>query len=168
MSRIDTVKTEVFKFAELSGEVQQEVIENWYSEGLDYDWWDLTYDDADRIGLKITSFDLDRMTIEGEFTESLEEVCRLIMAEHGGICDTYKTAELYSTSYSEQSEKWEHEDDFADSSDCEDMAAEFLCDLLEDYRIILSKEYNYQTSEETIKENIEANDYEFTAEGELY
>jgi hypothetical protein len=48
------------------------------------------------------------------------------------------------------------------------MAAEFLCDLLEDYRIILSKEYNYQTSEETIKETIEANDYEFTAEGKLY
>lgn len=179
MSRIDTVKTEVFKFAELSEEVQQTVIENWYSEGLDYDWWDFTYEDADRIGLKITSFNLDRMTIEGEFTESLEEVCRLISEEHGQSCETYQTAARYLEAYRAEvkehdtkqaalPEDYQSNEEFNDTCLYDDMLIEFLCDLLEDYRIILSKDYDYQTSEDAIKETIEANEYEFTAEGKLY
>ena len=44
---------------------------------------------------------------------------------------------------------------------------EFLKSLLEDYSIILQKEYEYQTSEEAIIESIKANDYEFTEDGKL-
>jgi hypothetical protein len=47
------------------------------------------------------------------------------------------------------------------------MESEFEESLIEDYSILLQKEYDYQTSEEAIIETIEANDYEFTEEGEL-
>jgi hypothetical protein len=172
--RVDIVKTEVFKFDELSEEAQQHIIDTWYSEGLDWDWWDCTYDDADRIGLKITSFDLYRNTIEGEFTESLEDVCRLISKEHGQSCETYQTAASYLEAYRKGFAAYQDTEDQADgyqyneSIEYDDMESEFRCDLLEDYRIILSKEYDYLTSEEAIKETIEANEYEFTAEGKLY
>jgi len=59
----------------------------------------------------------------------------------------------------------ENEDDFDD--DCDDLDADFLKSLLEDYRIILSKEYDYLTGEEAIKETIQANEYEFTEGGKL-
>jgi hypothetical protein len=42
---------------------------------------------------------------------------------------------------------------------------EFLKTLCEDYRIILSREYDYLTSEAAIIETIEANEYEFKADG---
>ncbi len=45
---------------------------------------------------------------------------------------------------------------------------EFLKELLEDYRIILQKEYEYQTSEEAIIGTIEANEYEFTQDGKMF
>ena len=112
------------------------------------------------------------MNIEGEFTEHLEEVCRLISKEHGQSCETYQTAAKYLEAYNKATAEHEKEDPdgfpFEDTCEHDDMETEFLCDLLEDYRIILSKEYDYQTSEEAIKETIEANDYEFTAEGKLY
>jgi len=51
--------------------------------------------------------------------------------------------------------------------DTEDIDAEFLRSLCEDYRIMLQNEYEYLTSEEAIIETIIANEYEFTEEGEL-
>ena len=50
----------------------------------------------------------------------------------------------------------------------DEMSEEFLKSLLEDYRIILENEYEYLTSKEAILETIEANDYEFTADGTIY
>jgi hypothetical protein len=47
------------------------------------------------------------------------------------------------------------------------MEGEFLKSLLEDYRIILSKEYDYLTSRESIIETIEANEYEFDENGNI-
>ena len=40
-------------------------------------------------------------------------------------------------------------------------------ELSEGYRVMLASEYDYLSSEEAIIETIEANDYDFTAEGKL-
>lgn len=170
MSRM--IETEVFKFDELSKEAQQTAIEKLFDLNVDHDWWNSVYEDADRIGLKITSFGLDRGTIEGEFTGDLEEVCRDISKEHGEKCETYQTAANYLESHNKAMTTHKKEDPggfpFEDTHECDNIEAEFLCDLLEDYRVILQKEYDYLTSEEAIKETIEANNYEFTADGEMY
>jgi len=44
---------------------------------------------------------------------------------------------------------------------------EFLKCILEDYRCILSNEYDYLQSNEAVIETIITNDYAFTEEGEL-
>ena len=48
------------------------------------------------------------------------------------------------------------------------LEAEFLKSILEDYSIILQKEYEYLTSREAVEETIEANDYHFTENGNLF
>lgn len=42
---------------------------------------------------------------------------------------------------------------------------EFLNDILEDYRVMLQKEYEWRGSREQIIESIEANEYEFDENG---
>jgi hypothetical protein len=59
-----------------------------------------------------------------------------------------------------------------ESSESEDemleLDNEFKKSIEEDYRRLLSKEYDYLTSAEAIKETIEANDYEFLSTGKMY
>ena len=58
--------------------------------------------------------------------------------------------------------------DYDFDNDCDILDDEFRVSILEDYRIMLQKQYEYLCSEEAIIETIEANDYEFTEDGKLY
>jgi hypothetical protein len=162
----------VYKFEELSEGAQQEAIERLSDINIDYEWWEYVYEDAERIGLKITSFDIDRGSYcKGKLTESAEGVAKNILSEHGKDCESYETAAGYLKELEELREKTrlndsEYEEGY-DDLDTEDIDAEFLRSLLEDYRIILTHEYEYLTSREAIKETIDANEYEFTEEGKL-
>ena len=71
----------------------------------------------------------------------------------------------YSTAASRDVVDEENEYDF--DNECYDLEEEFRKDLCEDYRIILSKEYDYLTSERSVMETIKANEYSFTVEGDL-
>ena len=172
-----TVKTDVYKFNELSDETKEHCIEQMYDMNVDYDWWESVCYDAEQIGLKITGFNLDRGSYcSGDFIEYANEVAELIIKNHGKMCETYKTAQDYLTEYNkltkdsllcvECEEKAECLGD--DDIDTDDIDAEFQKSLLEDYRIILQKEYDYLTSEEAIIETIECNDYNFTIDGKLF
>jgi hypothetical protein len=162
----------VYKFEELSEEGKEKALEGLCDINISSDWWDSTYEDAKNIGLKITSFDIDRGAYcKGRFTESAEGVAKNILSEHGKDCESYKTATSYLKELEELREKTrlndsEYEEGY-DDLDTEDIDAEFLQSLLEDYRIILTHEYEYLTSREAIKETIDANEYEFTEEGKL-
>jgi len=163
----------IYSFNELSDEAKQTAIEELYDINVNHDWWECTYEDAENIGLKITSFDLDRNRhAKGELILSFAEVIANILKEHGENCETYKTAEKYMERWQpvfneymdENSPKYESGEAENELQEIED---EFLNELLEDYSIILQREYEYLTSEEAIIETIEANEYEFTENGEL-
>jgi predicted HTH transcriptional regulator len=169
----------VYKFEELSEAAKKKAIEELNDINLDYEWWLGIYDDAENIGLEITEFDiLCGKTIKGTFFNDAIITAQLIIANHGEICETYQDAQNYIKEYKEsiekQREEWramedvDVEGDFdEDEADTEDIDDEFLKTLLEDYLVILSKEYDYLTSEEAIIETIEANDYDFLANGQL-
>lgn len=174
------MKTKVinlYSFDELSEEAQQKAIENLYDINIDYDWWDFTYDDAKEIGLKIEGFDLDRYRhATGYFLEDANTTANLILENHGNMCETYKTAEGFLTDWAELVKKYsdgkdldrvteENEYDFDNEAD--ELEQKFLKSLLEDYSIILQKEYEYLTSDECIIETIKANKYTFTINGKL-
>lgn len=173
----------VYKFDELSPEAQQKALENLWDINVDYEWWDSTYDDAWNIDLKIKEFDLDRGSyVKAVFMGSAMDTAEKILQEHGEHCDTYKTASDYMVEYKKlvfyqcqddadaiserdfdyiiNTPSWDIETDEIDD--------EFLRSLCEDYRIILQNEYEYLTSEEAIKDTIEANEYEFHEDGRLW
>ena len=45
--------TTVYKFDELSDEAKERAVEKWNENGLDYEWWDVIYEDAKTIGALI-------------------------------------------------------------------------------------------------------------------
>jgi len=174
MSRIDIVKTEVFKFNELSDNGKENAIEGLCDINVDYEWWESVYEDAEQIGIKITGFDIGRSAYcSGELQLSAHEVAANIILEHGGHCETNKTAQAFldgvnSIEVTEGEEVADTDDDEEYEGKMMELEDGFTKSVLEDYRIMLRKSYNYFTSEEAIVETIEANDYEFTADGSMY
>jgi hypothetical protein len=177
MSRIDTVETEVFMFNELSEESKEAALAKLYDLNIDHDWWSMTYEDAANAHLDIDSFDLDRHSITGSFKASPEDTAEKIISEHGKGCDTLATAREYMANRAKLVEKYsdgiqkdivaeDNEYDF--DYECDELDSDFNQSILEDYRIMLSHEFEYLTSEEAIVETINANAYEFEADGTLY
>jgi hypothetical protein len=166
-------ETKAYKFEELTDQQKEKAIDKLYDISVDHDWWDSVYDDAEQIGLKITEFDIDRGSYcNGEFIETAPEVAKLIIANHGKKCETYKTAENYlkelkEFAKSEMAKNADDEDFTEDDIDFSDIDDEFLKSLLEDYLTMLRHEYEYLTSEEAIIETINANDYEFDENGNM-
>jgi hypothetical protein len=167
------IETKAYKFDELSDDAKEKAVENLYDLNVDTDWWECIYYDAAQIGLKITSFDIDRNRhAKGEFTLSAAEVMANIFANHGEECETYKTAKafeedwqpLFNDYLDENSDKYEDSETEDRLNELEDR---FCRSLLEDYAKLLEEEFEYQTSEEAIIDTILANEHEFTEEGNL-
>jgi hypothetical protein len=169
-----TIRTKVYKFDELNQTAKDKAIEQFNDINVDYDWWTSTYEDAANIGLKITSFDLDRYRhAKGEFTLAANEVAQNILNNHGEECETYKTAAAFM-------EEWQpifgnymdenHADYESNESEVKlmDIENDFLTNILEDYSIMLQKECEYLQSEAVIIETIQSNEYEFTADGRRF
>jgi len=143
-------ETKVYKFDELSDKAK-DVARDWFREGcFDYDWYRYIYDDAGRIGLRITEFDVDRNTIDGELETTVNEIAANIRKEHGKSCDTYKLALTV---------------DRRKHNDRDGVVSEFKHVLLEEYLVMLRHEAEYMTSNESVDENIKANEYEFLENG---
>ena len=160
-----TIQTTVYQFDELSDDAKESAIQNLSCINVDFEWWECTYEDAENIGIKLTSFDIESFC-NGEFILSANEIALNISNNHGENCETFKTSELFM-------EKWQPlfdnymstEEGEEELIDCEN---EYLESMLEDYRIILSNEYDYQTSEEAIIETIKVNEYDFLDNGKMF
>lgn len=173
-----TVTINIYQFSELSNESQAKAVSRLRDINTDFDWWDSVYEDAEQVNLKIKGFDIDRGSyVKAEFIESAHNTANLIIINHGESCETYKTAKSFIEDWNNLVSKYsdgiktdtvteDNEYDFDNEAD--DLEGEFLKSISEDYRIILSNEYDYRTNDESIIETIEANDYNFTENGILY
>jgi len=168
-----TITTTVYTFDELSDNAKEKA-RNWYRNASAGDeWWGLTYEDAERIGLKIEGFDL-RRSVDAKFIDSAEETAHKIEKEHGKACDTFidakdylkKRDELIDTA--ERDENGDFKDEYALDEKLDELDKEFLYDLSEDYRIILQKDLDYIESDEYVDESILANEYTFTVDGKRF
>jgi hypothetical protein len=173
--RTETVVRELFTFDELSEDAKQKAIDSNRCISTCDEWWDGVDMDAENIGLKITSFDLDRNRhATGDFLLSATEVAANIIRDHGDMCDTFKTAtdflsehsrlfEIYSDERENENGEWEALRDAEDDlCTCE---TEFLNDLLECYSGMLQREWDYLNSDDAIIEAIQSNGCEFTKSG---
>jgi len=172
------IEITVYKFDELTPEAQAKATEKFFDINVNYEWWQYIFEDAKNIGLKIESFDIDRGNYcKGKLINSLYEVCDAIIKEHGDQCETYKTAKDFQSQwdslvvkYSDgvQTDRVAEDNEYEFDKEADELESDFLQSLSEDYRIILSKEYEYLTSYEAIIETIKCNEYDFLENGEQY
>ena len=172
-----TVETQVYKFAELSEDAKEMAVSLLSDINVRDEWWDSVYEDAARIGLHIEGFGLDRSRhAVGSFVLAADDVARAILSEHGDVCDTWALATAFLSSRDELVQRYSdgvntsvvaegNEYDF--DNELDELEAEFLSDLLEEYSLMLQRECEYLQSDEVIIETIEANEYEFTESGKL-
>jgi hypothetical protein len=140
----------IYSFNELSDESKEKAVENLHDINVDYDWWDNVYSDAEQVGIKIEEFGIDRnYFITTSPILSPDDIANAIIKNHGDVCNTYKIASEY----------------LKNSDELDD---EFLSDIEDEYLSMLNREYEYLTSEESIIETIEANEYNFLENGELH
>jgi hypothetical protein len=140
----------LYQFSELSEDAKQHAIEKLSDINVDFDWWTPTYEDAEQVKLKLEHFDLDRNRhCTGHFINNAEETAELITSNHGKHCETYKTAKSFLDELNELTSKSENIEDVNDDDIC-DLEDEFLKSLCEDYRILLTQEYEYLTTKQAI------------------
>jgi hypothetical protein len=201
MSRIDVVKTEVFKFDELSDEGKKKGVENLYDINVsDFEWWDCTYEDATEIaalmGIEISEIYFSGFSSQGDgacfecsysyqkggvkavkdyapIDKELHQIAARLQAIQRK--NFYKVgAEIkHSGSYYHENctdiQVWSNNEAMGGANDEAYYGTkEALKDFMKWIYRQLERQYDYLTSEEAIVETIEANDYEFTAEGKLY
>ena len=151
-------ETKVYPFAELSETAKEKAIENLASINVDYVWWEFMLEDAKNVGIEIVEFDIFRASYCRGTIDDAIDTARAILKEHGNTCETWQTAKDF---YDVVAKDGENTDNY------ESLCSEFEYSILEDYRILLQKEYENLTSQQVIIETIEINEYEFTENGEL-
>ena len=161
------IQITLYKFAELSEKAQENAIEKLSDINVDYDWWNYTYEEAETVGLSLTSFDLHNgRHATGAFILTAPEVAEKILVEHGETCETYKTAKTFLSDLEALTGAHENIED-VNEDEVEELEEQFLKDILEDYLILLQKDFEFLQSRDAIVETIEANEYEFTEDGDL-
>ncbi len=167
------IETKVYTIDELS-ESAKEKAREWYMEGDDLHMaWEDVREDAKNIGLIIEVLD-DHRKNTGHFLISAIECSNLILENHGAACETYKTAMEFIEAIDALPELPSEEDENYDKIErelCEqndEIEEKFLHSLLEDYRIMLNKEVEYQNSNEHVDDMLRINEYEFTADGKRF
>lgn len=172
--RTETVVLTYYQFDELDEQAQQNALNSLWDCNLDYDWWSLTYEYAERVGLKISHFDCDKGEIGIRYLDTGENVAMEIEKEHGEECGTFKLAKSFLSEkgelvakYADGGDKVTEENECDFDNELDELEKDFLYDLGEEYLVILRKEYEYLTSEEAVKETIEANGWEFDKDGKM-
>ena len=144
-----TVSIVVHEYKELSDSAKEAVIDALSKDNVAFDWWQFIFEDAREVGVRITSFNFDKNPYcYGEFIEGAKETVAKIVENHGVDCETYKIAKAFQVGQIVNVD-------------------EFLQRILENYCILLQKEYEYMTSKEAVLKIIAMNNYRFAADGTL-
>lgn len=164
------VTIDLYTFDELSKDAQSEAIANLGSINVDYNWWKGVYEDAEHIGLIISSFDIDNHDIKGRFvSDNVDLVAHTILEEHGEQSNTVVSAKNYYFGMNGVKAQFTG---FVRMSDreaaIEKVEKGFRNELLTDYLRDLTSEYRYRISDSQIIETIQANEYLFTINGDLF
>lgn len=187
--RTETVTRTLYQFSELSDEAKRRAIEKLYDINTNYDWWDCTYDTIKTAGAcvgidcRVEGFDLDRgahVALSGKYTYQ-KNWRTALRAEFGG--DTLAELErigawlqdaqkcLFWSGYASMESSRYGTRYSADADHGGQHDVDGLVDGLREFEhwalTLLREEYGYLTSNEVIRETIEANEYEFDEAGNL-
>ena len=160
------IETKAYLFKELDEQTKEKAIRNNYDIAIQDDWYHFTKDDLKEVDIELRSFDIDRGSYAEIHIDYFFNTCEKIIKSHGENCDTYKIAERYIKEYNSIQHLNDDDDDDHDF-DLDYLDEEYQNEFSEEALSMLREEYEHMTSEEYLIEMFEANEYEFTAEGEM-
>jgi hypothetical protein len=170
--RQETVVNNIYKFEELTGEAKSKALDSLRDINIFDDWFDFVYDDfkddmKENHGIEVKEIQFsgfysqgDGASFETDWFEHSEDI-QLRIARISSLYCHENTMIVDS-----QFDNWD--DNFEKVDDIEKEFLELCRDKARYLYKILESSYNYLTSDESIIEAIEANDYEFNENGELY
>ena len=162
-----TIEIKVYKFEELDKQTKEKVIDNYRHINVeDTFWYDWIKEDFIRLGLEIRSFDLDRGSFAEIHIDDFEQTSKNIIDEFGDSVLIKQTAKNYLKELEEIVSNFKEDEDI--DRELEILDEEYQKEYSEDILSDLREAYDYQVSDEAIIETIEANDYNFTWNGEIY
>ena len=123
----------VYKFEELSEDVQQKLIDNYRYTRVECDWWDYIDEEIKEQGGKLIEFGLDGYYIKLEIDYPID-FAKAIIENHGKECDTYIISENFING--------------------ELSGKEYGQAISEHYLSILMQEYEHFTSDEFVREEL--------------
>lgn len=193
---MSTKTIELFKYSELDDHAKEKA-RDWYRQGAyDYEWWDGVYRMADNAA-KFLGFEIDRKgkhslsiyfsgfysqgdgaCFSGTWRADKVDAAKL-KAEWPQDAELHRIADGLAATAAQDADGsagirhsgyYSHSgctsfdvDGIEDEQEFKDLARSFM-DWIYD---ALEKEYEYLTSDESVSEMIEANEYEFNADGSI-
>jgi hypothetical protein len=186
------MSTQVFTFAELSDSAKKYAREQYREHNLDYEWWDFVYEDAKTIG-KLFGLEINDMCFSGFWSQGdgvafnasyqyrkggLKAVMQYAPQDnelHGIVArlQTVQRKAFYRLYASCEQTRGNNirvnvDNDSRDITESEEDSITLELNYFADWIYSrLESEYEYLQSDEVIDESMVANEYEFTANGEM-
>ena len=172
------MEIKAFLFEELDSQTQDKVIENNRTINVDSNfWYECELENfKHELKIKVNEFDIYRREINITIEDSFE-TAQGIVKFFGEKSDFVKIAKIFikdrdalvkkygegndKDGYSVKEECWSEYDE-----EIEYLEEEFRREIAEEILSMLTSQYEYEISDDAIKETIIANEYEFTENGE--
>jgi len=162
-----TIEIKVYEFDELDKQTKEKVIENYRYINVDNTfWYDCIKEEFNFLGLEIKEFDLGRRNYVNIYIDNLEETSKSILHEFGDSVLIKQTAKNYMNEYEKIQANFKEDEDI--EREVELLDEQYEKEYSEDILSYLRSNYDWETSDETVINTIEANEYDFTIEGKIY
>lgn len=161
-----TIEIKAFQFEELDSQTQKKVIENNRTINVDSDfWYECELDNyKTELKIKVNEFNIYRRTINITIEDSFDTAERIVNF-FGKELNIVKTAKIFIKDIKFIEEKYK-DDWYKLEEELEYLEEEFRREIAEEILSMLTNDYEYEMSDDAIKETILANEYEFQEDGE--
>lgn len=161
------IEIKAFQFEELDSQTKEKVIENNRTINVDSNfWYQFELDNyKTEMDIIVNEFDIYRRTINITIEDSFETAQKIVnfFGEESSIVNT---AKIFLKDRISVYKSYE-DDGYELDIQLEYLEEEFRKEIAEEILSMLSLDYEYQTSDDAIKETIIANEYEFQEDGEM-
>ena len=161
------IEIKAFQFEELDSQTKEKVIENNRVINVDTDfWYQCELDNfKHELKIKVNEFDIYRREINITIEDSFE-TAQGIVNFFGKESSIVKTAKIFLKDRISVYKSYE-DDGYELDIQLEYLEEEFRKEIAEEILSMLTSQYEYEISDDAIKETILANEYEFQEDGEL-
>ena len=160
------IEIKAFQFEELDSQTKEKVIENNRTINVDSDFWwqDELHIYKNELDIIVSEFDIYRRTMNICIEDSFETAQKIVNF-FGKESSIVKTAKIFLKDNISVCKSYE-DDWYELEEQLEYLEEEFRREIAEEILSMLTSQYEYQTSDDAIKETIIANEYEFQEDGE--